>query len=181
MHHNGEKMNDDEHLHITDWFRRVRESQLIHYACSEHFRNLNLLLGIPTIVLTTIVGTAVFISLGNQSVGNYKITIGMVSMLASVLAALHTFLGYAQRAEKHRLTATGYASIRRELELLKTFPIADSNELSKKLETIKLRMDHLTESSESVPHRIWKKHVSELKGTDHKRIFHLPKKLNVRR
>lgn len=169
-------MNEEQEALVKDWFRRVRENQFTHYACGNYFSRLNYMLGIPTIILSTVVGTAVFVSLDNQAIGNYKIVIGVVSMLASVLAALHTFLGFSQRAEKHRLTATGYASVRRELELIKTFPIEGSVELSKKLETIKIQIDHLAESAEEVPKSVWQKNIRELKGREHKRIFHIPKK-----
>ena len=169
-------MNSEHDKLLTDWFRRARESQLAHYACSNYFSRLNLFLGIPTIVLSTIVGTAVFVSMDNSAIGNYKIAIGMVSMLASVLAALHTFLGFSQRDEKHKLTASGYASIRRELELMKSFNVEEEKELEKKFEAVKQRMDHLAESSEEVPDRIWRKVVGELKHRPHERIFHLPGK-----
>lgn len=33
---------------IADWFRRVRESQFIHYACANYFNRLHSYLGIPT-------------------------------------------------------------------------------------------------------------------------------------
>ena len=168
-------MNKEQELLIKDWFRRVRENQFTHYACGNYFSRLNYMLGIPTIILSTVVGTAVFVSLDNQAVGNYKIAIGIISMLASVFATLHTFLGFSQRAEKHRLTATGYASVRRELELIKTFPIENSVELSKKLETIKIQIDHLAESSEEVPKRVWEKNIKALKEKEHNRIFHIPK------
>lgn len=169
-------MNESEEVLITDWFRRARESQLVHYACGDYFTQLNLRLGIPTIILTTVVGSAVFLSLDNHAIGNYKIYIGMTSLLSSVLAALHTFLGYSQRAEKHRITATGYAAIRRDIEFLKTFSDASEIDLSKKLEKIKLKMDYLTNSSEPVPKKVWRQHVSGLKDRDHHRVFQLPKR-----
>ncbi len=168
-------MNEEQETLVIDWFKRVRENQFKHYACGNYFSKLNYMLGIPTIILSTMVGTAVFVSLDNQAIGNYKIVIGVVSMLASVLAALHTFLGFSQRADKHRLTATGYASVRRELELIKTFPIEDSVGLSKKLETIKIQIDHLAKSAEEVPKSVWLKNKRELKGRDHNGIFHIPK------
>jgi len=169
-------MTEEQEILLNDWFRRVRENQFIHYECGNYFSKLNYMLGIPTFILSTVVGTAVFVSLDNQAIGSYKIAIGIISMLASVLAALHTFLGFSQRAEKHRLTATGYSSVRRELELIKTFPIKDNAELSKKFENIKIRIDHLAESSEEVPKSVWQKNIKELKGREHKRIFHVPQK-----
>lgn len=171
-------MQSEHELLISDWFRRVRENQFIHYACGNHFSRMNYWLGIPTILLTTVVGTAIFATLESQAIGGLRIVIGLISILASVLAALHTFLGFSERAEKHRLTAAGYAAVRRQLEFLKTFPVEDQKELSQGLESIKQEIDNLAKSAPEVPERIWNKKVTELKGREHKRIFHLPAKLD---
>jgi hypothetical protein len=34
----------------------------------------------------------------------------------------------------------------------------------------------LAESAEEVPKSVWQKNIKELKGIEHKRIFHIPKK-----
>ena len=44
----------------------------------------------------------------------------MLRCLAAVLASLQTFLGFSERAEKHRFTAASYSSVCRHLELLIT-------------------------------------------------------------
>lgn len=168
-------MNDSQEKLVEDWFRRARESQAVHYASASHFSWLNLILGIPTIIITTIVGTAVFASMDNQDIGEYKVLLGLISILASVLAALHTFLGYAQRSEKHRATGAIYGSIRRELELIKTCSIADVDICSEKLGQVKSRMDTLAENSPEVPKKIWVKEMKDLKGRDHNRIFNIKK------
>ncbi|MCI0564162.1 MAG: SLATT domain-containing protein [Nitrososphaera sp.] len=167
-------MQPEHEVLISDWFRRVRENQFIHYACGNHFSRLNYWLGIPTIVLTTAVGTAIFATLETETTGALRIGIGLISILASVLAALHTFLGFSERAEKHRLTAAGYAAVRRQLEFLKTFPVGDEKELSQRLESTKQEIDNLAKSSPEVPGKIWNNKVTELKGREHRRIFHLP-------
>ncbi len=101
-------MHTKAQLLIADWFRRVRESQHAHYACANHFSRLNFLLGIPTIVITSLVGTAVFVSLEKQELADYRILVGLLSMLAAVLASLQTFLGFAgaQRSIAWRARAT---------------------------------------------------------------------------
>src|SRR2546421_2594241 len=102
-------MDQEHELLLTDWFRRARESQRTHYECGTRFSRFNYWLGIPTIILSTAVGTAVFASLEQQSVPAWiKIVIGLVSILAAVLASLQTFLGFAQRADKHRIAGAGY-------------------------------------------------------------------------
>lgn len=166
-------MKEEHERLIKDWFRRARESQHVHYSCGNYFSKLNYFLGIPTIILGAIVGTAIFSSLDNQSVGDYTVLIGSVSILSSVLATLHTFLGFEQRAAKHKLTASGYSSIRRELELLKSFPIDDEEKLSSKLETVKVSLDHLADASPEVPKFMWSKSAHSLKDEEHHRIFKL--------
>lgn len=171
-------MNPEQEVLVTDWFRRARENQFAHYACGNYFSRMNYWLGIPTIGLTTAVGTAVFATMESQTIGELKIAIGLISILASVLAALQTFLGLAERAEKHRLTAAGYAAVRRQLEFLKTFPMENEKELTQRLESIKQEIDSLAKTAPEVPEKIWNKQVMKLKGREHKRIFHLPAKVD---
>ncbi len=167
-------MEPHEELLITDWFRRVRESQRVHYECGTRFSRLNYLLGIPTIILTAAVGTAVFASVDMAAAGKGRIVVGLVSILAAVLASLQTFLGFAQRADRHRTAGAGYGAIRRSLEYFKTFPPSDPSEFQRLVSDIKKQMDALAESAPEVPARMKRKIDEELKSRTHRRVFHLP-------
>ena len=103
---------------IQEWFRRARQNQRIHYRCTDYFSKKSKQLGIPTIAISVFVGSAVFASIEHETSGAVKIGLGLLSVLAAVLAGLQTFLSYAERAEKHRTTSAAYASVRRELELM---------------------------------------------------------------
>ena len=93
------------------WYRRCRESQFAHYRASSRYAALARVLGIPTVVLTAATGTALFATLTkDQASQTLRLVLGLVSVLAAVLAALQTFLGYGQRADKHRTTAAAYGS-----------------------------------------------------------------------
>lgn len=164
---------------LTDWFRRARESQYIHYECGVWFSRLNYLLGIPAIVMSTAVGTAVFASLETSATGTQKILVGLVSIVAAVLASLQTFLRFSERAEAHRATGSGYGAIRRSLEYLKTFPPADEEELKRAFNEVKKQMDALAKEAPEVPSRMKKKLDDEVKNVEHKRIFHLQPKSTV--
>jgi hypothetical protein len=166
-------MEREVELLITDWFRRVRESQRIHYECGTRFSRLNYALGIPTIVLTAAVGTAVFASVDVAAAGSMRIVVGLVSIVAAVLASLHTFLGFDHRADRHRAAGAGYGGIRRSLEYLKTFPPADPEEFKRAVAEIK-EMDRLAESAPEVPARIKARIDQEMKGRSHRRVFDLP-------
>jgi hypothetical protein len=158
---------------VTDWFRRVRESQRVHYECGNHFSRLNYLLGIPTIALSVIVGTTVFASLDKQATGQLKIALGLVSITAAVLASLQTFLSFAERANRHRTAGAEYGAIRRTLEQLKTMPPQDEHELRRELDSIKKTMDELAKSAPNVPSALKTRIDNELKSREHRRIFQL--------
>lgn len=159
---------------LRDWFRRVRESQHVHYSCANYFGRLHLLLGVPTVIFTILVGTAVFTSLEKQDIGSFKILVGLVSILAAILSGLQTFLRFSERAEKHRATAAGYSAVRRHLEFLATFPPSSVEGWKQALAEVRKQMDDLTKSSPEVPASIFNYTVRQLKEKGHNRIFNLP-------
>jgi hypothetical protein len=167
-------LTQDAEILLTDWFRRARESQFIHYECGTWYSRLHYWLGIPAIVLSSAVGTAVFASLDNSATGAQRIAVGLISIVAAVLASLQTFLRFSERAERHRATGSGYGAIRRALELLKTFPPADTEALQRTFADIKGQMDQLAKDAPEVPANIKRKSDRLVKNKPHDRIFHLP-------
>lgn len=159
---------------ITDWFRRVRESQCVHYECGNYYSRLNYLLGIPTIVLSAAVGTAVFASFDKPATGSFKLILGLVNITAAVLASLQTFLSFAERANRHRITGSKYGAVRRALEKLKTISPTEHDALRRELDTIQKAMDDLAENAPHVPSRLKQRIDNELKSRDPRRIFDLP-------
>src|SRR2546423_1498623 len=103
---------------VQEWFRRARQNQRTHYQFADHFARKTKLLGVPAIVISAVVGSAVFASVEHEASGAVKIALGLLSILAAVLASLQTFLSYPERAERHRVTSASCASVRRQLELL---------------------------------------------------------------
>ena len=167
-------LTQDAEILLTDWFRRARESQFIHYECGTWFSRLNYWLGIPAIVLSSAVGTAVFASLDASTSGAQRIVVGLISIFAAVLASLQTFMRFSERAERHRATGSGYGAIRRALEFLKTFPPEGEEALERAFADIKGQMDQLAKDAPEVPARIKRKSDRIVKNRAHDRIFHLP-------
>lgn len=133
---------------LEDWLKRARENQHVHYECANFFSRLNYLLGVPAFSLSGIVGTAIFASIGKEAAGGAKVAIGLVSMVAALLSGLHTFLAFAERAEKHRLSGAGYAAIRRRMELAREGGPEDMRPL---LEELRNEIDALAQASPEVP------------------------------
>jgi hypothetical protein len=127
---------------LTDWYQRVTVTQSAHYLSADAFSRKSYWLGIPVIVLSTIVGTSVFATLAKGPGPKLQIAVGLASVLAAVLASLQTFLGYSARAEKHRVAGAKYGAVGRELEVLRSSDRSVSEdaiaELRKRLDALAL-------------------------------------------
>ena len=138
---------------LNDWYERVRVTQIAHYISADHFGKRKFSLGVPAVILSAFVGTAVFATLQKQPDLWLQITIGLASVAAAVLASLQIFLGYSERADKHRVAGAKYGALGRELEVLRSMDnveIQIINELKKKL-------DDLAQESPNNPNSVYHK------------------------
>src|SRR4051795_3127084 len=85
---------------VHTWRRRSREASLAHYDSAHICQRNHVLLGIPTVILSTVVGTSVFATLAKEATAESKIIIGTLSVLAAIFAALQTLLRFSERAER---------------------------------------------------------------------------------
>src|SRR4051794_32317862 len=101
---------------LSRWYIGVSRSQRAHFLVANHLTQLNRWLGVPVVILSSIVGTTVFATLEKEVAVGIKVAVGLTSVTAAVLSALQTFLGFAERAEKHRDSGSRYGTIRRKIE-----------------------------------------------------------------
>jgi hypothetical protein len=136
---------------LEDWHRRVTTAQFGHQRQADRYRALSLVFGIPVVVLTTLVGTSAFAAVTHGASRSARIAVGVVSILAAVLASIQTFLGYGQAAERHRIAGARYASLRRSIEegLGRHDPSL--------LDRLRTDMDKVGAASPQIGRRIWKK------------------------
>ena len=168
-------MDADVERLIAGWFERARDKQLTHDECGTRLHRWHYRFGIPIIILTTGAAAAIFYWLGRSDLSDpIKMTIGIASAAAALLACLQTFLGLSQRADQHKMARDRYGALRRSLEILKTFSPSDPIELRRAITDIQRQMDRLAETSPAVPAR-WKKKIEqELETRSYDRISHLP-------
>ena len=105
---------------------------------------------------STIVGTTIFATLEKSPNVYVGILAGLFSIAAAVLASLNTFLGYSERAEKHKLAAVQYGDLRTEIEQFIAIPPPE-NKLEKVLESFRNRWEIQNKQSPIVSQRLWKK------------------------
>jgi hypothetical protein len=147
---------------LQDWEERADAAAATHYAAANRFTSRNYLLGIPVVVLTTLVGTSVFASIAEDVNTRWRIVVGVTSVIAAVLASLQTFLSYADRAEQHRIAGDNWSAIRREInERLALHPsyLATHGDPTPYLDDLRKRMDEVSKESPEMPTHPWARNL----------------------
>jgi hypothetical protein len=139
------------------WCTGIKTRHISHNRAAMHYKRVGRLLGIPVVILTTVVGTAVFsaVSSPNGYSTGLQILAGFLSMAATVLSGLQTFLNYPELAERHQEAAIKYGVLRREVEQTLTLPPNEPSELKKILSDVNVQWKALEEKSPSIPQKIF--------------------------
>src|SRR5664279_1280026 len=95
---------------------RAKRAARAQYLAGNIADASNLRLGIPVVVLSSIVGTSIFASLNSSPENGWKVAVGIVSVVSVVLAALQTLLGFAEKAKAHRTAGAKYSSLGRDAQ-----------------------------------------------------------------
>ena len=143
----------DKKTLVTQWLNGLALLHRGHFTAAKACEQKNIYLGVPVIVLSTIVGSAVFASIQSTSTTSAKIVVGALSITAAIFSGLQTFLKFSERAERHKITATKYGILRRELE--QSIALA-SDQIPEKafLDSLRTRWDSLDEESPTLPTRL---------------------------
>jgi Protein of unknown function (DUF4231) len=91
-----------------------------HYDMAEIYRRRHRKFGVIVVIVTAVVGTAVFASLGKSPDIRIQFCTGLLSIGAAVLSALQTFLGFSELQTQHKRAGDSYSISRRDFELLRT-------------------------------------------------------------
>lgn len=140
---------------LEDWRLRVYAAQSAHYAVANVCRRLNYALGIPAVILSSIVGTAIFAGLDHDS--PRTIVVACVSILAAVLAGLQTFLRFPERAAQHATAADWYSAIRRDIEQVLHLPVESRGKAKECLDRIRKEMNRVGQDAPELTVRMWKR------------------------
>lgn len=155
-------MSESEKL-VMVWETDLRIICHSHYAAAVRAAKRNYYLGIPSIVLTALVGTSIFYAIDKSPNLYLQITAGMLSMVAVVLSSLQTFLKWSERAEKHREAGAKFGALLKELENKRAFVTNFSN-LEEWSHDFRKRWDAVSLDSPTVPEKLWNQKLKEEKA-----------------
>lgn len=155
----------DKDTVLQQWYKGIRILHRAHYEAARQFEVRNLYLGVPIIILTAASGTSILATLGVETDVKAKIIIGGLSIVASILASLQTFLRYSEMAEKHKTVATKYGILRRELDELILIPPKGKSLKPEFITDFRKRWDAIDEESPSIPDKIRERITAEINTT----------------
>lgn len=153
---------------LMRWHHGLHILQLGNFKAATYYGRCAKLLGVPVTIATTVVASAIFATLGKSSTWWIQFSAGVLTILAAVLSALQTFLGYGERSRSHQTVAVGYGELRMELQVLLVKDLAQVADLDKCLDSIRSRWSALDKGAPTLPQWIYAAAVAEAAGrADH--------------
>ncbi|HWU37431.1 MAG TPA: DUF4231 domain-containing protein [Candidatus Acidoferrum sp.] len=139
---------------LKDWRCRVYASQSAYYSEAERLRRCHYLLGIPVVILSTIVGTSLVTSPdGSPMLPNW--IAGGLSGVAAILASLQTFFRFGESAASHGTAADWYAAIRRDIEELLALSLQLRGDVRGRLDTIRKEINKASQKAPELRESLW--------------------------
>jgi hypothetical protein len=117
-----------------------------HYNANDRFSRKHTCLGIWIVVITSFMGTSVFITLSEQSNLPAKIITGVLVVVDAVLAGLQTFFNFEKRAFSHKTTADKYLALMKKANRFIAYhadKTITSEQLKKEIEEISNEIKNL--------------------------------------
>lgn len=146
---------------LSRWALNAKRSQFANFEAARNFSQLHMAIGIPVVILTSIVGTSLFASLESDVNHSYRIILALISVISAVLASLQTFLNYGERASRHRAIAVEYGAIKRHIQEL----LSRSDVTNQEVSSVREKMNMLGKDAPEVPskfHQMAKQAVPEI-------------------
>src|SRR5712691_7065547 len=141
---------------LGEWHRRVYAAQSAYYLVAERLRRRHYYLGIPTVILASITGTALFTEIGQDHVSRaVGLVAATVSLLAAVLAGLQTFMRPGQVAAEHGFAGDWFAAIRREIEQLQALPRETRGTPKECLDSIRKEINKASQKAPELDESLW--------------------------
>ena len=125
------------------------------FALLAELRRLSGPAGPPVIVVSSMVGTAVFADWGKD--GPLKWFVGSVSIVAAILASLQTFLKFGENATLHGSAADWFAAIRRDIDEVLALPSELRGHPKHTLDSIRQEINKASQKSPELSERLWRR------------------------
>lgn len=144
---------------LSSWLRSTSLNEAAQYEACTFFSHMHYGLGIPVVVFSTAVASFTLSGPGSDF---QQMALALVSFLSALLAGIQTFLGLAERMEKHRKSGAAFAALSYQIEQLAASDLANRSDVQTQLDIIRKNIGELLEQAPAVPQRIWQAETRRL-------------------
>lgn len=138
---------------LRGWLIHAHKGRDRHDLSARIYERGRYAFGIPTLIVSTIVGTSVFSALSTHTAPDWWI--GVLSVLAAVLSALQTFLDFPTRAERHRTAGVKYKAVIRIVEQALTQAGEGAAPTPAEVSALRSRLDTLEDEAPVIMPRVF--------------------------
>jgi hypothetical protein len=125
----------------------------------------NARLGLLVAILTAVVGTSVFATLQEDVSLSARISVGLISLLATVLAGVQVYAKLPEAITEYEKAARRFGAVRREIEEARLrLSSLNEDEVLVLVATLRGRLDQVAEESPNAPGRLWERTRRHVKG-----------------
>jgi len=146
---------DDPNELLRGWLLHAHKGRDRHDLAARRCDQRRYLLGVPATVISAIVGTSTFAALQESPDRTLQLLVGVLAILAAILASLQAFLDLGARAERHRIAGVRYKAVIRQLEQLGIGAIKGWGLDAPIVTEIRQRLDSLEEEMPVVPPSVY--------------------------
>lgn len=132
------------------WLNGLRISHMCHARMTSRYEHRGRAFSVLVVVLSAVVGTAIFSSMSQSPANWAKLVTGGLSVLAAVCAGMNTALRYPELAERHRESGVAYGELRRRFEQRLSHEGATEDLLS----TTRADWDRIDASAPGIPRKV---------------------------
>jgi hypothetical protein len=139
---------------LQRWGEQAACYRYMHYAAYTSFKNMNMRMTLPIIVISTVTGTANFAQeTFPVSWQEYvPAAIGALNLFAAILTTVMQFLKVSELMESHRVSSVHYGKLSRSIRLELTLPRTErAHDGSPFVDIMRGEYDRLIEQSPPVP------------------------------
>ncbi len=141
-------MTKEQQQLILNWVEDAQVLLNCHLSMAESTRKKHRNIGILSAVLSALVGSSIFASLGHEDTSKTLIILtGLISLCATILTSVLAFLKLPEIANQYHNSGNEYAAIRKELEFLFTFESSNDEYVKNEIKRLKIRWDEIRKSS----------------------------------
>lgn len=138
----------------------------LHNKAEALYQTYSTWINIPTIVLSTVAGSA---SIGSESLFGTSpyasIGIGCISLTVGILNTISGYFSWTKRAETHRLMNISYAKIHRFIMIELSLPRNERMSATEMLKFVREQLDRLQETSPQIPPSVIKEFRAKFGST----------------